>query len=246
MVRRFAAVCMIFLTGFVFTIGTSHAQSGKVVDLSHVFQPGMESRTFDIETFGADGVEPADQLVQGYWYVMHNVTLHNHNCTHIEFPYHISERGDDCASFPLDRLCGDAVVLDLRDIPAKSFITAAQMEKAAQKAGGIKNGDIVLCNLGYAEHYRTEKYSEAPQFSTESIKFLVDAGMKMMGVDATGVEISGGAHNVNHHALLDNNIALIENLAGLNKLSKSRIQVYAFPIAVEGLDSFPVRVVGIE
>ncbi|MFC1551541.1 cyclase family protein [Candidatus Latescibacterota bacterium] len=246
MFKRFAAVCMIILIGIAFSYGTSYAQSGKVIDLSHVYHPGQESRTFDIETFGADGVDPSDQLVQGYWYVMHNVTMHNHNCTHIEFPFHVRQNGLDSASFPLERLCGDAVVLDLRDVGPGNTITAAQMKRAADKAGGIKKGDIVLCNLGFAKHFRTEKYSEAPQFSTESVKFLVDAGMKLMGVDATGIEISGGEHNVNHHTILDKNIALIENLAGLDKLSKSRIQVYAFPIAVEGLDSFPVRVVGIE
>ena len=120
------------------------------------------------------------------------------------------------------------------------------MERAAQKAGGIKKGDVVLCNLGFAKHYRTDMYSQAPQFSTESIKYLVDTGMKLMGVDATGVEISGGEHNVNHHALLDNDIALIENVAGLDNLTKSRIKVYAFPIAAKGLDSFPIRLVAIE
>ena len=76
--------------------------------------------------------------------------------------------------------------------------------------------------------------------------WLVNAGMKMMGVDATGEEIPGDEKNINHHALLDNNIALIENLAGFDGLTRTRVQFYAFPIAVKGLDAFPVRVVAIE
>ena len=246
MFLKIATACIIVLAGFVFSGDVAQTQQGKIIDLSHTFHPGKESRTFEIDMFTADGVDPAEQRKKGYWYVMHNVTLHNHNCTHIEFPYHVLENGDDCATFPLERLCGDAVVLDLRNIPQQSTITALQMKAAAQKAGGIKKGDIVLCNLGFAKHFRTDLYSDAPQFSTESIKWLVDSGMKLMGVDATGVEISGGEENINHHLLLDNNIALIENLAGLENISKPRLQVYAFPIAVERLDSFPVRVVGIE
>ncbi|MFC1539320.1 cyclase family protein [Candidatus Latescibacterota bacterium] len=251
--QRIATFCVYFIIGIVFSFETVYAQTPdsqrnmrKVIDMSHVFHPGQESRTFDIDIFGANGVDPSVQRKKGYWYVMHNVTLHNHNCTHIEFPYHVLENGYDCASFPLEKLCGDAVVLDLRDCPPKSVITARQIENAAQKAGGIKRGDIVLCNLGYAGHFRTEKYSQTPTFSTESIVWLVNAGMKLMGVDATGVEISGGEENINHHALLDNDIALIENLAGFDGLTKTRIQLYAFPIAVKGLDSFPVRVVAIE
>ena len=67
-----------------------------------------------------------------------------------------------------------------------------------------------------------------------------------MGVDATGVELPGSEEHVNHHVLLGNGIPLIENLAGFEKLSKYRIHFYAFPIAVEGLESFPLRAVAIE
>jgi arylformamidase len=253
MFRRIADVCIVLIAvlGVCVISGCTHTPENqpskrRIIDMSHVFHPGKESRTFDIDMFGANGVDPEVQRQKGYWYVMHTVTLHNHNCTHIEFPYHVLENGHDCASFPLERLCGEAVILDLRGLPPKSLITTAHMEEAARKAGGIKKGDIVLCNLGYAKYYRTEKYTETPQFSPESIRWLVDAGMKLMGVDATGVEIRGGEENVNHHALLDNNIALIENMAGFDDLTKSRVKLFAFPIAVEGLDSFLVRVVAIE
>ncbi len=251
--QRITTFCVYFIIGIVFSFETAYPQTPdnqrnmrKVIDMSHVFHPGQESRTFNIDMFSADGVDPSVQRQKGYWYIMHNVALHNHNCTHIEFPYHVLEDGYDCASFPLEYLCGDAVVLDLRDCPPREPITARQIEIAAQKAGGIKKGDIVLCNLGYAGHFRTPEYNQAPTFSTEAIVWLVNAGMKMMGVDATGVEIRGGEENINHHALLDNDIALIENLAGFDGLTKTRIQLYAFPIAVKGLDSFPVRVVAIE
>jgi len=51
---------------------------------------------------------------------------------------------------------------------------------------------------------------------------------------------------VNHRALFDRNIPLIENLANLNSLTQSRVEVFALPIAVRGLEAFPLRVVAIE
>jgi kynurenine formamidase len=76
----------------------------------------------------------------------------------------------------------------------------------------------------------------------------VESGIKLMGVDSAGVEIphSVSHANENHLALFRAKIPLIERLANLDKLSKSRVQVYALPIPVEGLDAFPLRVIAIE
>ena len=50
--------------------------------------------------------------------------------------------------------------------------------------------------------------------------------MKLMGVDTGGMELPGSdpraEHQFNHHQLMDNGIPLIENLANLSKLSRSR------------------------
>jgi kynurenine formamidase len=32
----------------------------------------------------------------------------------------------------------------------------------------------------------------------------------------------------------------------MDRLSKARVQVYAFPVAVRGLEAFPVRVIAVE
>lgn len=218
----------------------------RIIDLSHVVVPGKAGRKFSIETIGADEVNPDVVRLENQWYIMHNISMVSHIGTHIEVPYHLLKDGMDLASFPLEKLCGDAVVLDLKGLLPKSPISAERIGKSAHQAGGIRKDDIVLCNLGFAKYYGTEKYKENPYFSTEAIEFLVDGGMKMMGVDASGVEIPGSEEHVNHHALLDNGIPLIENVTGFDKLLKTRVQLYAFPIAVEGLESFPIRVVAFE
>ncbi len=218
----------------------------KIIDMSHVISPGKAGRKFSIEMIGANEVNPNVIRLENQWYIMHNIEMVSHIGTHIEVPYHLLRNGHDLASFPLENLCGDAVVLDLRESSPRSPITVRQIEIAAQKAGGIKRGDIVLCNLGYAGHYGTTEYSQAPYFSNEAIAWLVNAGMKMMAVDATGVEIPGNEEHINHHKLFDNDIPLIENIAGFDRLSKTRVQLYAFPVAVEGLESLPVRVVAVE
>jgi arylformamidase len=218
----------------------------QMIDLSIVIRPGSAGRKFAIEMVGADSVNPKVVRLENQWYIMHNVSMVNHIGTHIEAPYHLNVNGTDLAGLRLDQLTGEAVLLDLRACPRKSAITEQHVIDAAVRAGGIRRGDIVFCNLGGARHYGTPDYALSPYFSPEAMRWLVAQGMKMMGVDAGGVEVPGSEEHVNHHALFDNDIPLIENLTNLDALTRPRFTVYALPIAVAGLDSFPLRVIAME
>jgi len=218
----------------------------RIVDLSHVLDPGKAGRKFALEMVGAETVNPNVVRLENQWYIMHNVNMVSHIGTHIEAPYHLLKDRDDLAQMPLELLMGAAVILDLRESPRGSAVSLAQVKRAAEKAGGIHKGDIVFCNLGGAPFYGSDQYRLTPYFAPEAIAWLVAQGMKMMGVDATGVEVPGSEEHVNHRALFENNVPLIENLANLNSLRQSRVEVFALPIAVRGLEAFPLRVIAIE
>ena len=54
--------------------------------------------------------------------------MSSHCGTHIEFPYHHNRTGLDAGSFPLERLVGDAVLLDFRHKQAGEDVTRAELE----------------------------------------------------------------------------------------------------------------------
>jgi arylformamidase len=218
----------------------------KVIDMSHVIIPGKSDRKFNLEIVGADEVNPDVVRLPNQWYIMHNLQMVSHIGTHIEAPFHTRKDGLDLAKLPLEKLWGEAIILDLRNVSRRQEISADQVVDAARRAGGIRAKDIVLCNLGLGKFYGMAEYKQNPFFSTKAIQWLIQQGMKMMGVDASGVEIPGSESHVNHNALFEKAIPLIENLTGFDRITKDRVQVYAFPIAVEGLESFPVRVVAFE
>ena len=218
----------------------------RIVDLSHVITPGKAGRKFALEMVGAETVNPNVVRLEGQWYIMHNISMVSHIGTHIEAPYHLFKSQADLAGLPLERLMGEAVLLDLRHCPRKNAVTAQHVQDASAKAGGIRPSDIVFCNLGSAAFYGTDEYGMSPYFSPEGIQWLIDRGMKMMGVDASGVEVPGNENHVNHSALFAKGIPLIENLANLDRLSRTRFLVYAFPVAVSGLEAFPLRVIAVE
>jgi arylformamidase len=210
-----------------------------IVDLTHVIEPTAKDaeRRFVVHVHDALEEVPGLERPEGEWYIMSDVELMGHVGTHIEAPLHCLKDGSDLSQIPLERLMGDAVILDLRGAVSDSGVSLDQVHRAAEEAGGVRRGDIVFCMMG-----------ETDYFSPEALRWLVGRGMKLMGVDSGGVELPHTVShaNENHLILFRAGIPLIERLAHMEKLSASRVRVYAFPVPVVGLDAFPLRVVAIE
>lgn len=210
----------------------------RIVDLTSIIEPTAPEaqRRFAVSHQPAIAETQGKVRPEGEWYIMSHVDVMVHVGTHIEVPYHCLKEGADLAAVPVEQLVGDAVVLDLRDAAADNGVTLEQVRAAAEAAGGVRDGDIVLGHMG-----------ETGSFSLESLQWLVDEGMKLMGVSSGGVEVDDPEHrNTCHLVLFRAGIPLIENLAHLEQLTKSRVKVYALPIPARDVDAFPLRVIAVE
>lgn len=217
---------------------------GRLVDLSHTLHPGGEQRRFSVERINANQVADVP-LLPGQWYIMHNVNMVSHIGTHIEVPYHINRDGADTARLPLERVIGEAVVLDLRGLEANTPVSLAMLQAAAEKAGGIRRGDLVLLHTGWDRYWDQPAYANPPYLAAEAMQWLVDQGVGLVGIDTHGAEIPGSEEHVNHHIMMDRGIPHIENLRNLAALDRSRVFLFAAPLAIKGMESFPVRVVAL-
>lgn len=218
---------------------------GRLVDLSYTLHPGGEQRRFSVERLNANQVADVPVL-PGQWYIMHNVNMVSHIGTHIEVPYHINRDGADTARLPLEQLVGDAVVLDLTGLAANTAVSLAQVQAAAERAGGIRRGDLVLLHTGWDRFWDQPQYADPPYLTPEATTWLVEQGAGLVGIDTHGAEVPWSEEHTNHHIMMDSGIPHIENLRNLGALEKARVFLFAAPIAIEGLESFPVRVVAVE
>jgi len=213
--------------------------SERIVDLTQIIEPTGpdDRRKFVIHKHDALLEIPGNVRPEGEWYIMSDVELMDHIGTHIEVPLHCLKEGADLAAVSVEQSVGDAAILDLSEAEAEGGVTLEQVQAAAPAAGGIRRGDIVFCRMGKTKY-----------FSTASLQWLVDQGMKLMGVDSGGVELSHDTThaNVNHLLLFRAGISVIENLAHMDRLTQSRVKAYALPVPVRGLDAFPLRVIAIE
>ncbi len=218
----------------------------RIIDLTLPLVPGEGGRPLEIERHRTEELTPHEP-VDHPWYVMHRVQTISHIGTHIEAPYHCFENGRDLGSIPLERLIGEAVVLDLGELPLDSLIGASEMEAIAARAGGIRSGDIVLLRTGFADRRASPEYDHRPSLTADAMRFLVDRGVKLVGTDLSGLEgPQTPGHLDCHLVLLGHDIPFIENVANLDELSQPRVFVCALPIPVRGLDAFPLRIVAFE
>ena len=215
----------------------------RIVELSHVLKPGKEEFLLRLEMHNVEEVVDYIKRRDDVWYVLQDIHMSSHVGTHIEMPYHHLKNGADTAAFPVERLIGEACVLDFSHKKPNEVIERHEVEDSSVE---IRAGDVVFIRTGCDRQFRTEKAHERPVVSTDAIRYLVDKGIHCIGTDATGVELKGTDHQPNHQLLFENNIPIVESATNLDKLTHNRFQVIILPLAVEGLDSCPVRIVALE
>ena len=101
----------------------------------------------------------------------------------------------------------------------------------------------VLFQTGWNRFWNTPDYfAHAPSFSLDALEFLIQAQIELMGFDLPSPcreenELAG------HRLLLNNSVVVLENLTNLDQLpaAPKTFVLSAFPLAIEGLDGFPVR-----
>ena len=214
--------------------------------------PGQEEFPLQIETFNTDEVMAKTARAEEHrierradiWYILQEVLMGSHAGTHVEFPYHHRKDGLSAADYPLDRLMGDAVLLDFSHKKKDEEISRQEIIGTGLE---IRAGDIVLIRTDMHKLWKTPRGHDRPVLSIEATRYLVqEIGIHCIGTDATGLEVRGRNDQPVHELLFAHDVAMIESLTNLDQLHSSRFEIIVLPLMVEGMDSCPVRVVALE
>jgi kynurenine formamidase len=172
------------------------------------------------------------------------VEIGSHVGTHIETPFHYLADGADLARLPLDRLVGEASVVDLA--AGRGPNECIRLEDLAARAGHVRTGDIVFLRTGLSVQYRTPAHRDRPYLSRDAVAFLADQDIACLGIDCSGIENRSDPDQPLHRLLFERGIPLIEHLTNLDQLTNERFFCVCVPIRVHGLEAFPVAVVALE
>jgi arylformamidase len=187
----------------------------------------------------------------GFWMSTQIDLMSLHTGTHVESALHSIEDGKAVDEVALERVIGDAVVLDLTPTEAMQILDVADLEEANGKldASGesIRPGDILLLRTDWAQrHIGTPKYfKESPGLTEEAARWIVGRGPKSVGCDffeEPAARQPGWTADqfVVHLAILGAGIPLIEGLVNLRDLPP-RVRFFAPFYKFKGVESAPAR-----
>jgi kynurenine formamidase len=210
------------------------------------------------------GLTP-DDLPDGKFAAVENVTLTTHSGTHLDAPWHYGPKSGGKPAktidkIPLEWCYGDGVLLDFRYKKAGEEIGVEDLQKALKKIKyTLKPFDIVLLMTGAYKQYGKPNYMNAhPGATRESTLWLIEQGIKVMGIDAWGWdkpfnvmvdEVKRGIKGrvwAAHYAGKEKEYCHLENLANLDKIGRPYgFKVAVFPIKIERAGGAWVRAVAI-
>lgn len=239
----------------------------RLIDLSVLLEhePVTEVRPSRIErmlheTKGLDFLtksfdcKPEDLVLSGgLGNAVEVVTAGTHTSTHMDAPWHygpISEgkRARTIDEVPLEWCFNDGVRLDFRHRGDGHVITPEEIEAELQRIGyQIKPLDIVLIWTGCDKRMATKDYFKQPGLGREAVLWLTERGVKVIGIDAWGLDTSFAAMAEEfkrtgngavlwpaHFAGIEREYCQLEKLANLEQLPPHGFEVMCFPIKVQG------------
>lgn len=203
----------------------------RLIDVSVVLGAGVPTYPGNPEF----ELQPVKRIAQGGSSNVSRLVLGTHTGTHVDAPRHFFDDRPGVDELPLDLLVGRARVVDL---PHRGGITADQLA-----AEGLREDLRVLLRTPNSRLWNGEAFHAEYTYLTEDgARYLVDQGVKVVGIDYLSIEQFKKPGAPAHHVLLSNGIVIIEGL-NLSDAEPGAYELYCLPLRIAGADGAPARVV---
>jgi kynurenine formamidase len=214
------------------------------IDLSHPFEDGMPG----FRMAGADGsvvqytakIRPFlthEQTLPKFdgrcSFEMTEITLQTSIGTYLDAPRHRYRDGKDIGEIALEDVILPGCVIDVRGRAAGERVEVDAFPDLANRA--------VLFNFGWSGRWGGEEYQSYPYLSSELVDRLIEARVKLVGVDTVNIDDKRDLTRPAHTKLLRAGILILENLRGLEQLHGRDFRLFAVPWKAKGVAALPVR-----
>jgi kynurenine formamidase len=214
------------------------------------------------EVFGIS----AEDWPHGEVWAYERMTVTTHGGTHVDAPYHYAPRTSEgeptrtIEGVPLQWVMSDGFVLEMMDIDRRAGITEADVRTELERIGyEPKENDIALVRTDVSRHFGEKGYDLLhPGLRREATAWLVEHGVKLIGIDAWGVDRAmdvmaeearaGDKAQLweSHKYGAEHEYSQIEKLCNLDSIPRSHgFQVLAMPVLIEGASAGWARVVAL-
>jgi arylformamidase len=168
-----------------------------------------------------------------------NVTamkIGSHTGTHIDAPAHFIASGPGIDELPLSTAIGRAMVIEIEDT---DMVTPGELVMHE-----IQVGERVLFKTRNSSRCRQSDsfIEDYVSLSAEAAKYLVDCGVRMVGIDYLSVDGFKNDGLEIHRLLLEAGIWIIEGL-DLSQVKQGAYLLVCLPLRIAGGDGAPARVI---
>lgn len=199
----------------------------------------------------------------GFYYEANNYWAAEHGGTHLDAPAHFAKGKWTAAEIPLEKLTGEAVVINVSAKALKDAdyqISVADVEEWEKANGKLRDDIMLLFHTGYGSFYPdAKKYLGTDERGQDAVAKLHFPGIhpdlaawlvknrriKAVGLDVASVDYGQSKDFKTHQILYEQNISGFENVANLDKLPTKGAFIIALPMKIKGGSGAPLRIVAI-
>ena len=238
----------------------THPLSGKWIDLTYPFDSTTLYWPNNVSGFqhtvDFKGISP-----MGYFYSSYSLSTPEHGGTHLDAPIHFAQDRNTTDAVPLERLTGEAVVIDVSKDALQNRdyrIGSAEIQRWEEKHHTTIDHKIVLFRTGYGQYYPDrEKYfgtslrgAEAipqlhfPGIASEAADWITkNRSVIAIGLDTPSLDYGQSTDFLTHRILLEKNIPGFENVAHLDSLPEVGSYIVALPMKITQGSGAPLRII---
>ena len=235
--------------------------NGTFVDLTHSFDKRTvywpTARRFQLKEVAKGETD------QGYYYAANDFSAAEHGGTHLDAPVHFARGRQTSDRIPLERLVGQAAVVDVSRAAAANRdyqVSVADLEGWERANGALPEGAIVLLRTGYSKFWpNRRKYMGTDERGAEAVAKLHFPGLdpaaarwlvanrriKAIGLDTPSIDYGQSKLFRSHRTLFARNIPAFENLDNLERLPARGALFIGLPMKIRGGSGGPLRAMAI-
>lgn len=205
----------------------------EIVDISVPVLPGMPVWPGDSDV----RLVPVKRMATGDKNNSSRLDCNVHTGTHVDAPWHFLDDGSTSEQLPLDAMMGEAFVAYLPEVDA---ITAETLFQLTLPAGTTR----LLLRTRNSELWETgvtEFRKDFVALTSDAAQWLVDRGIRLIGVDYLSVHRYGD-NAPTHQILLRAGIVIVEGL-NLAVVAPGKYELICLPLRLDGADGAPARAV---
>jgi arylformamidase len=207
------------------------ARVPRLLDVSVPLGPGLPAYPGN----PAFELQPVKRIADGGSSNVSRVVMGTHTGTHVDAPRHFFDEGEGVDAIRMDLLIGRTRVVE---ISRRGGIGEEELA-----AAGLREDLRVLLRTPNSALWNGEAFHQEYTHLTEAgARYLVDQGVKVVGIDYLSVEQFKKPGAPAHRALLGGGVVIIEGL-NLADADPGMYEMYCLPLRIAGADGAPARVI---